>query len=178
RVRVVRLVDDLCLLTPDAGAALAGWKAVEEFCAACGLKINREKSGAVCLGGSQPAELPPGRPRWGVLELNEGGAWGVHRETFEAHREQSRARVAAAGSVLSRVQLYNANVKYLLGALSLGAALGDGHREAVGRAVREYHHAFFGPDEGILVGLCAAIRERFRPEMGDAAGIPEAWVYW
>src|SRR5690606_4254389 len=39
RVRIVRVVDDLCVLTPDPGAAVAAWEAVESFCSACGLGI-------------------------------------------------------------------------------------------------------------------------------------------
>jgi hypothetical protein len=65
RVRIVRLVDDICLLTPKADEAVAGWKAVEEFCAACGLQVNRAKSGAACLGGTIPDAVPPQSPSLG-----------------------------------------------------------------------------------------------------------------
>jgi hypothetical protein len=175
RVRVVRLVDDICLLTPEPAAAVEGWRRVEELCTACGLAVNRPKSGAVCLGGELPAGLPTERPRWGMLELDDRGRWQVNRETFEAHREQAQQRVAGAAAVLSRVQLYNANLKYLLSALTLGAALGEDHRASADRAVRRFHQEFFGPGQGIVAGLCATIRERFRL---DAADIPEGWVYW
>ncbi len=83
-VRIVRLVDDICLLTPDAAAARAAWGYVEEFCLGCGLQVNRSKSGAVCIGGGTlPDGLPSGRPRWGMLELDDRGRWSVHKETFE-----------------------------------------------------------------------------------------------
>jgi hypothetical protein len=177
RVRVVRLVDDICLLTPDPEVARAAFRRVEEFCAACGLAVNREKSGAVALGGRLPDGLPSGRPRWGMLELDEEGRWAVHRETFLAHLEQSRARVAAAGPVLSKVQIYNANADYLIGALALGAALGDEHRAAAGAAIREFHQDFFGPGRGVVAGLAEAVRERFRPEVG-VSGVPDGWAYW
>ena len=175
RVRIVRLVDDICLLGFDTGAVVAGWRRVEEFCAACGLRVNPAKSGAVCLGGSLPEGLPRRRPRWGMLELDEAGCWHVHAETFAEHLAQARERVTAARSVLSRVQQYNANVKYLLGALAPGADLGDEHREAAGRALRQFHQDFFGAGNGIVAGLYATIHERFQPE---ASGIPEAWVHW
>jgi hypothetical protein len=45
-VRIIRLVDDIFLLAPTAEAALSGFQRVEEFCTACGLQINCEKSGA------------------------------------------------------------------------------------------------------------------------------------
>src|SRR5205823_14576397 len=131
---------------------------VEEFCAACGLRVNEPKSGAVCVGGPPPEGLPRGRPRWGLLELDERGQWRVHPETFEAHLTQSRERVAAAPSVLSRVQQYNANVRYLVSSLAPGGMLGDSHRESVGRVIRRFHRDFFGEERGIVSGLSAAIR--------------------
>jgi hypothetical protein len=178
RVRIVRLVDDICLLAPEAGAAVEGWRQVEAFCAACGLRVNLRKSGAVCLGGALPEGLPRERPRWGMLELDEQGQWHVHAETFEAHRKQSRQRVGAARSVLSRVQRYNGDVKYLLSSLALGADLGETHRAEAERAVRQFHLSFFGTEQGVVAGLCEAIRERFLPAAGDPADIPESWVHW
>jgi hypothetical protein len=177
-VRIVRQVDDICLLTPDAEAARSAWRRVEDFCTACDLRINRDKSGALCLGGELPPDLPTGRPRWGMLELDEDGQWGVHGPTFAAHLEQSRRRVAAADSILARAQHYNANAEYLLGALAPGSPLGDAHRAAVGRAVREFHGDFFGPGQGIVAGLCDELRRRFLPGEVDFPAIPEAWVYW
>ena len=178
RVRIVRIVDDLCFLTPDPDAAVAAWEGVESFCSACGLRINLEKSGALAIGGERPARLPAGRPRWGMLELDELGRWDVHRETFEAHLEQSRARVEAAPSVLSKAQVYNANLKYLLNAVVLGGRLGAAHRESAGRAVLRHHHAFFGPGRGIAAELRAEIGERFQADLGDDSEVAEGWLYW
>ncbi len=178
RVRIIRLVDDLCILSPDAGVTLAAWKAVVEFCAACGLRVNEEKSGTVCLGGPPADGLPRGRPRWGMLELDERGEWQLHEETFSAHFKQARERVNAAPSILSRVQLYNANLKYLLESLTLGADLGEQHRDSAERAVARFHHHFFGPDKGIVAGICEAIRTRFEPGGRGLGDIPEGWVYW
>jgi hypothetical protein len=67
-----------------------------------------------------------------MLELDGLGSWTVHPKTYDAHLEQSRARLAAAPSVLSLVHLYNANLKYLLNAVVLGGPLGDAHRESAG----------------------------------------------
>src|SRR5262249_37029933 len=136
RVRIVRLVDDVCLLTPKAEEAVAGWKAVEEFCAACGLQVNPAKSGAVCVGGTLPAGLPRDRPRWGMLELDDKGDWHVHEPTFQAHLGQTRERVQAAASVFAKVQQYNANVRFLLNALALPGDLGEVHRQSTWQAIR------------------------------------------
>jgi hypothetical protein len=175
RVRIVRLIDDICLLTPDAAEARAGWDRIEEFCAACGLRINETKCGATCIGGELPSALSAQRPRWGMLELDENGQWQVHEETFQAHQTQARDRVNAATSVFSRAQLYNANATFLLASLSLGTALGDAHRRAAGDAVRRFHRDFFSPGRGIVSGLSDDVSTRFQPEATD---IPEAWVYW
>lgn len=175
RVRIVRLVDDIALLTPDAAAVLEAWRRIEEFCEACGLGINLAKCGAVCLGGSLPEGLPLGPPRWGMVELTEAGTWGIHEPTLQAHLDQTRAQVEAAVSVLSRAQQYNANVQFLTGALALSAPLDDIHRAAAGQAVRRFHHDFFGPGRGVVADLCVTLRERFGAGVTD---IPEAWVYW
>lgn len=177
-VRIVRVVDDLFVLTPDSEAAVAAWEALESFCSACGLEINREKSGSLALGDERPAPLPAGPARWGMLELDPLGDWRVHRETFEAHLEQSRARVEAAPSVLSKVQVYNANLKYLLSAVALGGRLGESHRESAGRSVLRYHHEFFGRGRGIAAGLRGEIGRRFQADIGGEAEIVEGWLYW
>jgi hypothetical protein len=175
RVRIVRLVDDICLLTPKAEEASAGWSAVAEFCTACGLQINQAKSGAVCFGGALPAALPSGRPRWGMLELDEKGDWRVQAETFQAHLTQTRERVEAAASLFAKVQQYNANVRFLLNALALGVDLGEAHRRSAWQAIQTFHGSFFGPSKGIVAGLGEQIRARFQ---ADVADFPDGWVYW
>jgi hypothetical protein len=175
RLRVIRLVDDICLLTPQTEQALAGWRAVEEFCAACGLQMNRGKCGAVCLGGKPVAELPHSRPRWGMLELDEHGDWHVHTPTFQAHLAQTRQRVEAAASLFAKVQQYNANVRFLLNALALSADLGESHRRSVWEAIQTFHGSFFGPGKGIVAGLSEQVRRQFQVE---AADVPEGWIYW
>jgi hypothetical protein len=175
RVRIIRLVDDICLLTPKAEEALAGWRAVEEFCDACGLQVNRAKSGAVCLGGTLPAGLPSERPRWGMLELDEKGDWHVHSQTFQDHLSQTRERENAAASIFAKVQQYNANVRFLLNALALSVDLGEVHRHSTWQAIQTFHGSFFGPSQGIVAGLGEQIRARFQADVSD---IPDGWVYW
>lgn len=177
-VRIVRIVDDLCLLTPNAETAVAAWEQIELFCDACGLRINRAKSGALCLGGELPARLPTGPPRWGMLELDQLGRWTVHQETYEAHLQQSRTRLANAPSIFSFVQLYNANLKYLLNAVVLGGPLGDLHRESAERAVLRFHHDFFAAGHGILDELRKQISERFLHDATENSTIPEGWIFW
>jgi hypothetical protein len=154
---------------------VAGWQAVEEFCTACGLQMNRAKSGAVCLGGTLPAGLPRDRPRWGMLELDEKGNWHVQTETFQAHLTQTRERVHAAASLFAKVQQYNANVRYLLNALALAVDLGEVHRQSTWQAIQTFHGSFFGPSKGIVAGLGEQIRAQFQ---ADVSEIPDGWIYW
>jgi hypothetical protein len=86
--------------------------------------------------------------------------------------------VEAAPSVLSKVQVYNANLKYLLNAVVPGGRLGDAHRESAGRAVLRCHHEFFGPGRGIAAELRAEIGRRFQADFGGGAEIAEGWLYW
>ena len=65
-----------------------------------------------------------------MLELDGRGDWHVHAETFEAHLRAGPHPARRRPAPLSRVQLYNANLKYLLNALVLGGRLGDAHRES------------------------------------------------
>ncbi len=177
-VLIVRLRDDICLMTSEANLAVAGWDRVHAFCTACGLTVNVEKSGAVCLGGALPAQLPQQLPRWGLLELNPKGEWQVQAEAFQAHLEQTRLRVTGARSILSSVQQYNANSRYLFNMLSMGARLGESHRQSVAQAVRDFHANFFGDGQSITAGLSARIRNKFLSDTGNALAISESWLYW
>lgn len=174
-VRVLRLVDDVCVLSPTADGVVAALARVNDFCAACGLGVNADKTGAVAVGGGLPPGLPTALPRWGMLELDAAGDWRVHRPTLDAHLQQARDRVAAAGAVLAKVQEYNANARYLLNAVGVAGHLGDAHRAAVADAVRRFHLRFFDDTTGVVAGLAADLGRRFG---ADPAAVPEGWVYW
>ncbi len=100
------------------------------------------------------------------------------RRPSKSHLAQSRERVAAATSILSRVQHYNANARYLLNSLAPGGMLGAAHRRSVGRAIRSFHRDFFGEGRGVVADLCTTIRERFLSEAGLPTAIPEGWIHW
>jgi hypothetical protein len=178
KVRMVRMVDDICILAPTADTIAAAWHRLQEFCAACGLAVNEEKCGAVCIGpGTLPPDLPRRLPRWGMLELTEAGDWRVNAETFDAHLAQARERVAAAPSVFSKVHQYNANARVLSLTLALAGNLGPAHRAGVASAIHRFHLEFFGPGRGVVAGLTGEVRRRFL-QGGEATVIPESWVYW
>lgn len=177
RVRLLRLVDDVCLLAPSAEELLKGWRAVHEFITACGMQINSEKSGALALGADLPAKLPREHPRWGMLELRADGSWSVHEPTFQAHLDQTRERVRGTTSILARVNLYNSNLRFLTNALGLTIDLGDHHRASLNDALRRFHNEFFEPGQSIVEGLRLTIQERY---LHDArlTDLPESWLYW
>jgi hypothetical protein len=152
---------------------------VNEFCTGCGLRLNDAKSGAVCIGGLLPPELPASQPRWQLLTLDSGGHWGVHEAAFADFLDQTRRELAATPSLIAQVHRYNAGVAYLEHALGFSLALGQSHRASVEDAVRRYHGALFGEGRGIADALRNTISQRF-VETGVAAGaaVPEAWLYW
>jgi hypothetical protein len=186
KVLIVRQVDDICLLAAAPEEALKAWQAVERFCAACGLSVNREKCGAVCIGGGLPFGLPTAQPSWLLLSLDAHGRWGVDEGQFAAFLEQVRGEFQQTTSIIARVELYNTAVRYLNQALALQVPLGSAHRQSVRDALLRLHYAFFhagtqgGGTQGamsVVDGLRGAIRERHLGS-GSATRVPEAWVYW
>jgi hypothetical protein len=177
RALIVRVIDDICLLAPSAEEAVKAWEAVHAFCAACGLALNEEKCGAVCIGGALAPALPAAPPCWLLLELNERGEWEVYAAGFEALLGQAREQIAAANSILAKVDLYNAHLAHLERALALTAALGPEHRRSVRAAIQRFQHELFGSQRGIGDELRRAIRERFTGTASHTQ-LPEAWLYW
>jgi hypothetical protein len=177
RVRIVRVIDDITLLAPSAAAIVDGFNAVRDFVQACGMRLNTAKCGAIGIGGGIPPELPTAAPCWGMLELRGDASWGVHEPTFAAHLAATRERVLATHSILARVNLYNAHLRFVTGAFGLALDLGDAHRASINDGLRRFHREFFSPDLGIVAGLQQAIRERYL--QGTALGeLPESWLYW
>jgi hypothetical protein len=177
RVRIIRQIDDICLMAPTAEGIVVAWRSVHEFVEACGLSINDEKAGAVALGAELPAELPRDAPRWGLLGLSADGEWAVHEPTFRTFLEETREHVSARHALLARVTLYNAHLKFLASALGLSRDLGNTHRASVADALRRFEGDFFGPGLGIVAGLRDGIARRYLE--GTRLGhLPESWMYW
>ncbi|GER91317.1 hypothetical protein KDW_54790 [Dictyobacter vulcani] len=177
RVQVIRLVDDICILTPYADEAVKAWQAAQEFCQQTGLTLNQEKCGAVCIGGSLPEQLPRSLPSWLLLKLNEQGVWQVDLEGFDTYREQARQRVLHYPSLLTQIEVYNLHAKHLIRATAMDSDLGETHRKSIDVVARRFHQAFFGQGHGIVDALHQAIRERFLDNDMNIT-LPEAWFYW
>jgi hypothetical protein len=129
------------------------------------------------MGADIPPGLPKGAPRWGMLELKSDGSWAVHRPTFQAHWQQSRERIEATNSILERVSLYNANLRFLTSSLGIERDLGEGHRASINEAMRRFQSDFFSSGRSIVGGIRQAIRERFSGESRPGT-LPESWLNW
>ncbi|MBW3598660.1 MAG: hypothetical protein KY475_15480 [Planctomycetes bacterium] len=175
RVRIIRQIDDICLLAGTPDDAAAGWSAVREFLADCGLSINEEKCGAITIGGDAVKGLPAAAPRWGMLELNRDGDWQLHEPTFENLFRDSRREVNRRDAVLAKVSIYNQNLKFLLDSLGVAMDLGDSHRESIGGALSRFERTFFDGGRSVFDGLRDCIRERYQDRF-DA--IPTSWMVW
>ena len=177
KVIVVRMVDDICLLAASAEEAVKAWQAAQRFCAACGLTLNEEKCGAVCIGGILSSALPPGRPRWLLLALDDEGRWTVDPDAFAVYLTQTRQRIEQAPSILARVEIYNSAIRYLQQSFAIKAALDDAHRQSIRDAMMRVHYAFFANDRSIIDATRDLIRERYLSP-ASPTHLPEAWIYW
>jgi hypothetical protein len=178
RVQVIRFIDDVTLLAASPEEAVKAWEAVRTFCAACGLTLNMEKCGTVCVGsGAVPSELPQRAPRRLLLTLDAQGHWEADAADLEVELERARRQIAHAPSILQRVRQYNATLAHLEQVLAIAAPLGEAHRESVRAAYAHCQNTLFGSDTDAVAGLRAMIRERFVGN-GVTAELPEAWLYW
>jgi hypothetical protein len=177
RVRIIRQIDDICLLSPSGEQLVAAWNAVRAFIHACSLSINDDKCGTLAIGGELLGDLPPSHPRWGFLELNAAWEWHVHEPTLQTFIDDTRKHVWAKQAVLSKVTLYNAHLRFLTSALGLALDLGPAHRRAINDAMHRFEADFFGPGVGIVGGLQQEIQQRYLHGT-QITNLPESWMYW
>ncbi|HEV2237820.1 MAG TPA: reverse transcriptase domain-containing protein, partial [Ktedonobacterales bacterium] len=178
RVQVIRFIDDITLLAASPEEAVKAWEVVRSFCAACGLTLNMEKCGTVCVGGGAvPPELPQHSPRWLLLTLDAQGRWQSDAAGLEAELERARQQIAHAPSILERARQYNATLAHLEQSLAIAAPLGEAHRESVRAAYARCQSTLFDSSIDTVATLREMIRERFVGN-GVTAEVPEAWLYW
>jgi hypothetical protein len=176
-IQIIRLIDDICILAASEEEAVKAWQALEEFCQQTGLRLNLEKCGAVCVGGSLPAALPNRPPVWSILTLNGQGEWQVDQARFENYLEQSRQQVLQAESIVTKSEMFNNNLNYLVKALGLRVKLGTSHRQSVNQALVYFQNSFFGADRGVAEEFRRLIRERFL-DQGATLQLPDGWLHW
>src|SRR5262249_13073322 len=154
--------------------ALKAWQEVQRFASACGLSLNDEKCGAVCIGGTLPAGLPATPPTWLLLTLDGEGRWTVNEPAVEAHLKLGRGQMEATTAVLARIELYNSAIRYLQQAFAVSAPLGAAHQQSVRDAMMRVHYALFEGGRSVVDEVRQTIRERYLGPTSTTT-LPEAW---
>jgi hypothetical protein len=183
RVLNIRMIDDICLIAASEEEAVKAWQALEEFCAACGLELNREKCGAVGVGQSRPLPpvLPQNLPIWSFITLNNKGEWSVNDARFATYIEQTRQQLNEANSLIAKVEVYNNALNYLVKALALRLRLDETHRQTAGQALARFQREIFGNGRAVAEELRELLRQRFlTAENGDVSDVqlPDGWLHW
>ncbi|HEX2909505.1 MAG TPA: reverse transcriptase domain-containing protein [Chloroflexia bacterium] len=89
RVQVIRMIDDICLIASSQEEALKAWQALEEFCRAFGLELNRAKCGAVrVMPSAQVPDNTTGRED-GEPGTTKGASFSQSRLPLEGVEEDS-----------------------------------------------------------------------------------------
>ena len=177
RVQIIRMVDDICFIATSESEMVKAWQRLRTFCANCGLLLNEEKCGSVCIGGKNPAELPTNQPSWFLITLNKDGQWQVNENAFQTYLEQARQEAQRKQSLLSQIEIYNTHLRHLVRSLFIATPLGNTHRRSIDTAMQTFQQTFLGAQGKIVDVLRTSIQQRF---LGDASltSLPEAWLYW
>ncbi|OJJ18486.1 hypothetical protein BKI52_22995 [marine bacterium AO1-C] len=176
-IRVIRKVDDIFLLSNQEESIIQAREHISAFCQQCGLLLNQDKAGNIVIGSGKLEKLPMAPIQAGILELNEQGDWQLNEVTFQLHQTQTRERLEAAPSIFTAVQIYNANVRYLIHMLYLNVHMGNKHRKVAEQAILQFHTQLFNEQGGIIEHLTQRIRELYGTIPNDMT-IPVAWFYW
>lgn len=175
---LLRLTDDIYWVTDSAEQAVEAWDAVQDFCAACGLTVNREKSGSLNLNGDPLSELPQGILSWGLLQLQTDRTWRVEEAEFVRLQEVLRATAAAAPSTLSMIGQINAYLPFVHRSLGLGANLGENHLLRVGQQLGRFWGNLFGEGQGVVEEVLRRIQACSPDTLLASGAFPEALLYW
>ncbi|HAS43507.1 MAG TPA: hypothetical protein DCS93_23710 [Microscillaceae bacterium] len=176
-LRIIRKVDDIFLLSHQEEDLIKARAYITTFCQQCGLALNDNKAGNIVIGPGTFSQLPLSPIQAGILELNEQGEWQLNESTFKLHQEQTRLRLESATSIFTAVQVYNANVRYLIHMLYLNVHMGSQHREAAEQCILQFHEHLFGDQGGIIEHLTQRIQKLYGP-LPNNMQIPIAWFYW
>ena len=175
-VYLVRQMDDICLMATTEADATDAWNALQDFCAVACLTLNEDKTGAVCIGGTTPDALPQNPAQWLMLMLDDTGAWRVNEDVFLDHLERTRTLVNRERTLIEKIEQYNAGLEFLKSSVIIHRPMGDKHWADVQNTLDTFHYRFFAGGTSIIDGIRDDLAGRYMD--GDAARIPEGWVYW
>lgn len=175
QTRLVRLLDDITVVSRSAERITAAWQALLEGTAALGLPISADKTGSVTLSGTLPPGLPAGEVRIESLRLDPEGRWQIDTALVDAFARKLAPLLLRERPLLETIDLYNTYAKFLLRSMAPLVRLGPEHSVSVGQHMTRLHETLFG-DHGIEALVRARLARQLDPDL--AARIPPALFYW
>ncbi len=177
-VRIIRLVDDVCFMSPSREHAERAWETALEFLEAFDLRPNASKCGALGLNTSEVSSLLPAQaPRWGVWEMSTFEdahgtlAWRLNDAHLDAVVSDARAQVESGGALLESVRTYGELLSQFERGLAMRLPLDSTHRAAVGEALERFEAGVFG-EQGPLEWCRARLDE------GSRGALTESLLHW
>ncbi|EJD41250.1 hypothetical protein AURDEDRAFT_68980 [Auricularia subglabra TFB-10046 SS5] len=174
-IYVYRIYDDIWFVHHSPTVCASAWEAINTYTALCGLTLNANKTGAVCVGSSLDPALPRGPVGWGLIRLDADlGRFVVDQKGVDSHIAELKRQLANTKSIFGFVNSLN---KYLdwMGrnfgqpARCFGAAHADDVAATFSRVFREV----FADSEGsVALHLQRMLEQRFRIK-----DIPAGWVF-
>ena len=171
-----RMHDDLWLWDADAEKCAAGWEEMNIYAELVGLKFNKSKTGSAWVGPGQPAGLPAGDIRWGLLSFDPKQArFIVNQEDVDGHIVELRRQLAATKSIFGWVNAYNKYMAFFVRNFGGRPALcfDNVHVTDMIDTLAKIQRELFPSTEGGPVGyLRTVIEKRF-----DIRDLPSGYFY-
>ncbi|KAL8692422.1 MAG: hypothetical protein Q9224_003960 [Gallowayella concinna] len=183
RANLYRFHDDLWFWGQE-DVCVKAWDTILEFANTMGLKMKKEKTGAVQVtaGRGTPnlsKSLPKGIVHWGLLTLDPvSGQWVINDEEVDQHIEELRRQLVACKSVFAIVQAWNVYVSRFL-ANNFGRpqiCLGQRHIDMIIDTFDKFQKRLFSESfgsSGIIEYLKRIIEERF-----NVKDLPDGFFYF
>jgi hypothetical protein len=175
QVRIIRTIDDICILAKEETQIRAAYQSVVEFLDDVGLSLNESKTGLSVVQSNRPVGWTESRAKFGMLELVDGGEWTVHRPSLNEFIESVRVEVTNRTNVFEKVRVMNESLDYLMSSLGFACPMGDSHRRAINESLDEVAANFFGEGISLEQGFRDTIQEHLKVDM---ASVPTGWFYW
>ncbi|KPL85753.1 reverse transcriptase domain-containing protein [Herpetosiphon geysericola] len=172
-VQIVRFVDDLTIIATDSEELVLAWRALQTWCASCGLALNQQKTGAIAINGQLPSELPQQAPHWLFLTLDNAGSWQLDQRLIREYINQTTQAITNTPAILNKIEVYNGACSYLCQAIGLRVNLGARHREQVRTTLWRYGQQVI--QQGSMV---AYVGDLIRQRLQSRVQLPEAWFHW
>lgn len=180
---VYRYMDDMYVFGESQKSIQQAWDTIQKFCEITGLRLNREKTGAVLLG--YPVEddkwvkgFDGKLPQWMFLQLHADGQWQISPDAVREFSQNLVNHLQAQSSIFTFVNTYNKHMAFLLKGFAVGFPIRQDYIQTVAETLSEFNKNLFGNGQSIYATLRQKIIDKF-PEMNAAIQrLPDAWYYW